>query len=191
MKKLFLGLGFLFLISLGGAGTQSNSLLMQGLGFFGIIIGLVILYVFGKMVWRGVGCFPSFLIMSVIVLFMMYSFGMFNNGISGVGDAILKFIGRETTSQTSQISKTSQSNIAPMPVAKNQQPHAQDKFKPEFEDNKLENNNQNGYENASLFEDVQSASDDGFEQQTAPVQQQQEQAASTGFIDNVLSAISG
>lgn len=185
MKKLLLGLGFLFLISLGGAGTQSNSLLMQGMGFFGIIIGLVILYVFGRMVWRGVGCFPSFLIMSVIVLFMMYSFGMFNNGLSGVGDAILKFIGRETTSQTSQ------SDVAPMPSMQNKRLPAQDKFKPEFEDNKLENNNQNGYENASLFDDVQSAPDDGFEQQTASVQQQQGQANPTGFIDNVLSAISG
>lgn len=96
MKKVLLGLGFILLFSLGGAGTQSNSLLMQGLGFFGIIIGLIILYVFGKMVWRGIGCMPSFLILSAIVLFIMYSLGMFNNGIAGVGDAMLKFIGRET-----------------------------------------------------------------------------------------------
>ncbi|MBQ8869814.1 MAG: thermonuclease family protein [Alphaproteobacteria bacterium] len=184
MKKLFLGLGFLFLISLGGAGTQSNSLLMQGLGFFGIIIGLVILYVFGKMVWRVVGCFPSFLIISVIVLFMMYSFGMFNNGLSGVGDAILKFIGRETTSQASQ------NNVAPMPSVENNQPPAQDTFKPEFEDNKLKDDTQSGYVDATLFENMQSASDD-VKQQTAPVQQQQGQVTSAGFIDNVLSAISG
>lgn len=93
MRKIFLGLGFVFLISLGGLGTQSSSLIMQGIGFIGLLVGLVVLYVFGRMVWKGLGCLPSFLILSAIVLFIMYALGMFNNGLAGVGDSFLKFLG--------------------------------------------------------------------------------------------------
>lgn len=93
MKKLLLGLGFAFLIALGGAGTQSNSLLMQGMGFIGLLVGLVIFYIFARMVWRGLGCLPSFLILSAVVLFMMYALGMFNNGLGGIGQSFVQFLG--------------------------------------------------------------------------------------------------
>ncbi len=60
LKKALLGLGALILIFIGGSGTQSSSLLLQGGGFIGLIIGLVVLYIFGKMAWRAMGCLPSF-----------------------------------------------------------------------------------------------------------------------------------
>ncbi len=94
-KKIFLGLGLLTLFYMGGSGTQSNSLFMQGLGFAGLIIGLIVFYIFGRMVWRSLGCLPSFLILAAVVLFMMNTLGMFNNGLGGVGEAIIKFIGHE------------------------------------------------------------------------------------------------
>lgn len=115
LKKLMLGLGFIFLISLGGAGTQSDSLLMQGMGFIGLLIGLVIIYVFWRMVWKGLGCFPSFIIISGIALFMMYTLGFFNNGLDGFGRALYQFLGHneETQSETnSEESSSSQSNKA-------------------------------------------------------------------------------
>lgn len=37
-------------------------MLFQGGGFIGIIVGLVVLYIFGKMVWRAMGCLPVLLI---------------------------------------------------------------------------------------------------------------------------------
>ena len=52
IKKLFLGLAAVVLIYLGGSGTQSSNMLFQGGGFIGIIVGLVVLYIFGKMVGR-------------------------------------------------------------------------------------------------------------------------------------------
>ena len=55
IKKLFLGLAAVVLIYLGGSGTQSSNMLFQGGGFIGIIVGLVVLYIFGKMVWRAAG----------------------------------------------------------------------------------------------------------------------------------------
>lgn len=44
-EKALLGLGALILIFIGGSGTQSSSLLLQGGGFIGLIIGLVVLYI--------------------------------------------------------------------------------------------------------------------------------------------------
>ena len=46
LKKFLLGLGALVLILVGGSGTQSSSLILQGGGFVGLIIGLVALYIF-------------------------------------------------------------------------------------------------------------------------------------------------
>lgn len=105
LKRVFLGLGFIFLIYMGGSGTQSNSLFMQGMGFLGLLVGLIVLYVFGRMVWKGLGCLPSFLILAAIVLFIMYALGMFNNGLSGVGQSMLKFIGRDSADNSTQMSE--------------------------------------------------------------------------------------
>ena len=95
MKKIVIGLGLLALIYGGSAGTQSSSLFVQGMSFVGLLIILIILYVFGKMLVRGLGCMPSVLVMLAIGLFMMYTLGMFNNGVGGVFDSISRFIGRE------------------------------------------------------------------------------------------------
>lgn len=51
-EKSTFGAGRLNPDFIGGSGTQSSSLLLQGGGFIGLIIGLVVLYIFGK--WLGV-----------------------------------------------------------------------------------------------------------------------------------------
>lgn len=120
LKKLFLGLGFVFLISLGGAGTQSNSLLMQGIGFIGLLVGLVILYIFARMVWKGLGCLPSFFILSAVVLFMMYALGMFNNGLGGVGNSFIRFLGYKeepsAAAQESELDEAEENYAKPLPA---------------------------------------------------------------------------
>ena len=83
LKKFLLGLGALVLILVGGSGTQSSSLILQGGGFVGLIIGLVALYIFTKMAWRAMGCLPSFLVVIGIIVFILYAIGAFNNGIGG------------------------------------------------------------------------------------------------------------
>lgn len=95
LKKFLLGLGALVLILIGGSGTQSSSLILQGGGFIGLIIGLIALYIFTKMAWRAMGCLPSFLVVSGIIVFILYAIGAFNNGISGVGRNIQTFLGRQ------------------------------------------------------------------------------------------------
>lgn len=95
LKKFLLGLGALVLILIGGSGTQSSSLILQGGGFIGLIIGLIALYIFTKMAWRAMGCLPSFLVVIGIILFILYAIGAFNNGVGGVGQSIQTFLGRQ------------------------------------------------------------------------------------------------
>lgn len=99
LKKALLGIGALILIFIGGSGTQSSSLLLQGGGFIGLIIGLVVLYIFGKMAWRAMGCLPSFLVVASIIAFILYAIGGFNNGIGGVGQSLRSFLGQQANSQ--------------------------------------------------------------------------------------------
>lgn len=95
IKKLILGFGAFILILWGGAGTQSQNVLLQGGGFVGLIIGLVVLYIFVKMAWRAMGCLPSFLIIAGILFFILYAIGAFNNGVTGVGGNLKSFLGQK------------------------------------------------------------------------------------------------
>lgn len=94
VKKIAMGLGAFFLILWGGAGTQSSNTLLQGGGFLGLVIGLIILYIFAKMAWRAMGCLPSILIIVGIVSFILYAIGAFNNGVNGIIPNIKSFLGQ-------------------------------------------------------------------------------------------------
>lgn len=105
LKKVLLGFGALFLILLGGAGTQSQSTLLQGGGFLGLIIGLVVLYIFAKMAWRAMGCLPSIFLIAAIIVFILYAIGAFSGGIGNVGGNLKSFLGQGmSSSQSSMVS---------------------------------------------------------------------------------------
>ncbi|MDR1693716.1 MAG: thermonuclease family protein [Lactobacillaceae bacterium] len=94
LKRLILGflaLGFIFL---GGSGTQSGSLLAQGGGFVGLILGMIVLYIFFKMAWRAMGCLPSFIMFSIVVFFILYAIGAFTNGVGNFGSSLKSFMGQ-------------------------------------------------------------------------------------------------
>ena len=103
-KKFFLGSIALGFILLGGSGTQSSNIILQGGGFIGLIIGLVALYLFTKMAWRAMGCLPSFIVIMGIVCFVIYAVGGFNNGLGGVIQNLQTFIGGRSTISTPQMS---------------------------------------------------------------------------------------
>ena len=105
IKKMIMGIAAFFLILWGGAGTQSNNMLLQGGGFIGLIIGLVVLYIFARMAWRAMGCLPSFLIITAIIVFILYAIGAFSHGIGGIGTMIKSFLGQGEPSQTQQASR--------------------------------------------------------------------------------------
>lgn len=101
LKKTIMALGALILILWGGAGTQSNSTLLQGGGFIGLIIGLIVLYIFTKMAWRAMGCLPSLIIILGIFSFIIYAIGGFSNGVGGIIPNLKAFLGQQpTTAQT-------------------------------------------------------------------------------------------
>ena len=93
IKKLLLGLAAVVLIYICGSGTQSSNLLFQGGGFIGIIVGFVVLYLFGKMVWRAMGCIPVLLVICLIVGFVLYAIGAFNGGVGNVVPNVMNFLG--------------------------------------------------------------------------------------------------
>lgn len=97
-KKFFLGSIALGFILVGGSGTQSSNMFLQGGGFIGLIIGLVALYLFTKMAWRAMGCLPSFIVIMSIVCFVVYAIGGFSNGLGGVIENLQTFIGGNHTS---------------------------------------------------------------------------------------------
>ncbi len=96
LKKVLLGIAAFVLILWGGAGTQSNSLLLQGGGFVGLIAGLIILYIFTKMAWRAMGCVPSMLLVAGIILFIIYAIGGFRGGIGNISGNLRSFMGQNT-----------------------------------------------------------------------------------------------
>ena len=51
LKNIILLVVFASLIYLGGAGTQSDSTSLQGMGFVSVVIGLIVLYIFLKIIW--------------------------------------------------------------------------------------------------------------------------------------------
>ena len=102
IKKIAMGFGAFFLILVGGAGTQSSSTFLQGGGFVGLLIGLVILYIFAKMAWRAMGCLPSFLIILGIICFVLYAIGAFRDGLGGVPTNVKRFLGQGGEAQYTQ-----------------------------------------------------------------------------------------
>ncbi len=103
LKKTLTALGAFFLILWGGAGTQSNNMLLQGGGFIGLIIGLVVLYIFVKMAWRAMGCLPSLLIITGIFAFILYAIGGFSNGVTGIIPTMRAFLGQQPAAGVSQV----------------------------------------------------------------------------------------
>lgn len=101
LKKTVFGFAALFFILLGGAGTQSDSTLLQGGGFIGLIIGLVVLYIFAKMAWRAMGCLPSLIIIIAVIFFILYAIGAFSGGVGNIENNLRTFLGQgvKTSSQ--------------------------------------------------------------------------------------------
>ena len=179
LKKVFLGLGLLGVIYLGSSGTQSNSLFMQGMGFVGLLIGLIILYVFGRMVWKGLGCLPSFLILAAVVLFMMYALGMFNNGLSGIGQHIMQFVGYDSAEQ-----QTTSSDAALLPEMPEQE------FSEEFS---APEKMPKPEEDTDDADSIEGASADLFGGAPSEVSEPEEKPAKEkpGMVENMFSAIMG
>ncbi len=115
IKKLLLGLAAVILIYIGGNGTQSSNVMVQGTGFIGILVGFVILYIFGKMIWRAMGCLSVLFIIGLVVSFVLYAIGAFNGGVNEIIPNVQNFlgIGSNKTTQKDMLVSASQDNEEP------------------------------------------------------------------------------
>lgn len=100
LKKAFVSLAAILLIFSGSMASGSSNMILQIGAFIGIIIGLVILYIFIKMSWRAMGCLPAFLILSALAIFVMYAIGAFSGGMNNIPENIKEFLGQNI--QTSE-----------------------------------------------------------------------------------------
>ena len=101
LKKVLLGIAAFVLILWGGAGTQSNSLLLQGGGFVGLIAGLIILYMFTRVAWRAMGCIPSIMLIFGIIAFIIYAIDGLRGGISNDSNNLRTFTRQATPTNRS------------------------------------------------------------------------------------------
>lgn len=125
LKRVTYGFVALTFILMGGLGAQSNSMILQIGGFIGLSLGLVVLYMFGKMAWRAMGCIPSLLVLLMIILFVLYAIGVFNDGLGGVGQNLKLFLeqkplkSEEVLTDNDAYSKKTEEN-ATLPVTENE-----------------------------------------------------------------------
>lgn len=83
LKKTTLGLLFVFLMYFGGQGTQSANSFSQGLGAFGVIIALIVLFFLFKALSFTFRLLPSLLLFGSIAVFIFYCLGQIGSGSGG------------------------------------------------------------------------------------------------------------
>ena len=94
LRRVILAIAAFILVLWGGASTQTNNLMLQGGGFVGLIIGVIILFIFGRMALRAMGLIPALIIISGILSFITYAIGGFRGGIENVGENLKNFLGQ-------------------------------------------------------------------------------------------------
>ncbi|MBQ9236072.1 MAG: thermonuclease family protein [Alphaproteobacteria bacterium] len=95
LKKCIWGFAALALIFSGKAGVQSSNLVIQAGAIIGLIIGLIVLYVFIKMAWRAMGCLPALFIITAVVLFVLFGIGAFSGGVDDIADNIVEYFNQD------------------------------------------------------------------------------------------------
>lgn len=113
LRKIVLAIIAFVLILWGGASTQTNDLMLQGGGFIGLIAGIIILYIFGKMSFRAMGIFPSLVIIIGIISFIIYAIGGFRGGIQNVGHNLRSFLGQKQADTAENFSEGGEKENSP------------------------------------------------------------------------------
>ncbi len=96
IKKFVLGAGAFILIFSSKSAAESGNIILQVGAVIGLIIALVILYIFAKMAWRAMGCLPAILILVLLVLFVMYSIGAFSGGMDDIKANLTEYFHQDT-----------------------------------------------------------------------------------------------
>ncbi|MBR1648558.1 MAG: thermonuclease family protein [Alphaproteobacteria bacterium] len=92
LKRILIGAVVLFMVYVGGNGVQDTTTLLQGSGMVGLAVGVVVLYIFGKFIWKAMGCLPSLIVLGGIVFFLLYTTGALNGGVENIIPNIKNFL---------------------------------------------------------------------------------------------------
>lgn len=76
LKNIILLIVFTALIYFGGAGTQSDSTSLQGMGFVSVVIGFIVLYILFKIFWSAMSMSMTLIVIGGVVWFILYSLGI-------------------------------------------------------------------------------------------------------------------
>lgn len=113
IKKFILGCGALILIFSSKSAAESGNIFLQAGAIIGLIIALVILYIFAKMAWRAMGCLPAILIITLLVLFVMFSIGAFSGGIDNITGNLTDYFHQDTQTANGVIEFTPEEDNPP------------------------------------------------------------------------------
>ncbi len=78
LKRTIMWTLFLAAMYFGGAGTQSSSNFLQGMGFVSMVVACICLYVIFKLIWGPLGNFTRTLLVSAVLVYTAFSIGLFN-----------------------------------------------------------------------------------------------------------------
>lgn len=78
LKRTIMWTLFLAAMYFGGAGAQSSSNFLQGMGFVSMVVACVCLYIIFKLIWGPLGNFTRLLIIGGILIYTAFSIGLFN-----------------------------------------------------------------------------------------------------------------
>ncbi len=109
LRKFILIVLFMGLMYYGGAGTQSDSMSLQGLGFTGVILAFVVLYLLFRIMWTAVSFIMGLAIVGCIIAFIMYCLGMF-----GENSSISNFMNMKLGSAQPRIEYAEVANTQPL-----------------------------------------------------------------------------
>ena len=70
LKNIILLVVFASLIYFGGAGTQSDSTSLQGMGFVSVVIGLIVLYILFKIFWSAMSMSMALIVIAPMNLLL-------------------------------------------------------------------------------------------------------------------------
>ncbi|MBO7556022.1 MAG: hypothetical protein J6T72_01325 [Alphaproteobacteria bacterium] len=92
-KKLILVIIILALYVAGNIDGQANIILAQGGNLLVLLLGLIIIYIFFKLIFKAMGCLPSLIIVCGVIFFILYTLGTLNDGIKEVVPNLQQFFG--------------------------------------------------------------------------------------------------
>jgi len=88
LKKIFLWILFGGLVLFGGYAVQSDSSALQGMGFMGVLLAFVVLYIIYKIMWTFMSFGMVFLVVGGVIFFILHSLGIIGSDGGTISESL-------------------------------------------------------------------------------------------------------